>query len=121
MFAAPVLFRCEGVVEFSVCHCAASKEFVVHIMVCLDQHDGAHAFDVVVAWFLVQFHINALEPAAHGVTSAEGYGAHDGVELTEDWIGSVSLPHAEVEAGWAGQCFFLRFTPCRCVLFRCDV
>ena len=121
MFAASVLFRCKGVVKFSVCHCAASKKFVVHVMVRLYQHDGTHAFDVVVAWFLVQFHIDSLEPAAHCVTGAEGYGAHDGVKFAEDGISSVSFPHSEMKAGRAGRCFFLCFSPCRRMLFRCDV
>ena len=81
MFMAAILFRCKGVVKFPIGHCTAAEKLVVHVMIRFYQHNGMHVFDVVVAWFIVEFHIDALEPAAHGVTGAEGYGLHDGIEL----------------------------------------
>lgn len=62
VLTASVLLRSKTVVKFSVLHSSLPEELVIHIMIGLNEHYGAHSFNGVVVCFFMELDIGPLKP-----------------------------------------------------------
>ena len=50
-------------------------------MVSFDENYCSHMFDVVVAWILLEFDVNAVKPSVKGIACSEGDGTENSIKF----------------------------------------
>jgi hypothetical protein len=95
-FPAAILFRCQLIVFFGMCHHSAPNEFEILIRLRIKENNGAKFVYMIIALLFEKHTVHQCPPSWRGITTEDGNVGHGRFKVGDHLVGAPRLKVTEV-------------------------